>query len=84
MMFNLEKVTIWKLEIDTNNFFDYLRSLKCKYIFNFNGKRSTEDNTYNVPNDIYTKHIYLQSGNSGFKKLQNTIDKVQESMYTKE
>ena len=71
-------------EINTDKFFDYLRNLECKYVFNFNGKRSTEDNTYNVPNDIYTKHIYLQSGNSGFKKLQKTIDKVSESLYTKQ
>jgi len=68
-------------EIDTNKFFNYLKNIKCKYIFNFNGKRSNEDTTYNVPNDIYSKHIYLNSGNSGFKKLQQTIDKVQESLY---
>lgn len=70
-------------EIDINSFFDYLRKLKCKYIFSFNGKRSNEDTTYDIPKDIYNQHIYLQSGNSGFKKLQQTIDKVQESLYIK-
>ena len=68
-------------EININDFFNYLNNLKCEYIFSFNGKRSLKDNTYDVPNNIYSKHIYLQSGNSGFKKLQNTIDKVQESLY---
>lgn len=57
-------------EINVDEFFNYLNGLKCKYIFNFNGKRSLKDNTYDVPNNIYSKHIYLQSGNSGFKKLQ--------------
>ena len=68
-------------EININEFFDYLNNLNCKYIFSFNGKRSNKDNTYDVPKNIYTEHIYLQSGNSGFKKLQQTIDKVQESLY---
>ena len=68
-------------EIDVDRFFNYLMNLKCKYIFNFNGKRSVQDTTYDVPDDVYKKHIYLNSGNSGFKKLQQTIDKVQESLY---
>lgn len=68
-------------EINVDEFFTYLANLKCKYIFNFNGKRSIKDTTYNVPDDVYSKHIYLNSGNSGFKKLQQTIDKVQESLY---
>lgn len=68
-------------EIDVDRFFIYLTNLKCKYIFNFNGKRSIKDTTYDVPDDAYSKHIYLNSGNSGFKKLQQTTDKVQESLY---
>lgn len=68
-------------ELELNKFFTYLRNLKCPYILSFNGKRSNKDNTYDLPNDLYNQHIYMQSGNSGFKKLQQEIDKVQESLY---
>lgn len=67
--------------INIDEFFHYLMNLKCKYVFNFDGKRSVKDFTFDVPDDAYSKHIYLNSGNSGFKKLQQTIDKVQESLY---
>lgn len=44
-----------------------------------------EDNTWNVPEDVYSKHEYLLSGNSSFKR---TIGKsndsiVYESLYVK-
>ncbi len=70
-------------EININEFINYLELLNCKYAFSFNGKRSNEDTTYDIPNNLYTQHIYMSSGNSGFKKLQQEIDKVQESLYIK-
>lgn len=36
------------------------------------------DNTYEVPSDLYSKHLYIKSGNSSFKR---TI--VYESLYIK-
>jgi len=68
-----------KFELD--EFIKYLRNLKCKYIMSFNGKRSNTDTTYNIPKDLYTKHFYMKSCVSGFKKLNKEIDKVQESLY---
>ena len=43
------------------------------------------DNTVNVPNDIYTKHIYLTNGNSSFKRVlgKSNDAQVQESLYIK-
>lgn len=63
----------------------WLRSQPCKYALSFDGISGDVDNTYEVPKDIYTKHEYLLSGNSSFKR---TIGKsndsiVYESLYIK-
>lgn len=71
--------------IDYEKFWNYLRSLPCKYALSFDGKSGNIDNTWNVPEDVYTRHEYLFSGNSSFKR---TIGKsndsiVYESLYVK-
>lgn len=71
--------------IDYEKFWNYLRSLPCKYALSFDGKSGDIDNTWNVPEDVYTRHEYLLSGNSSFKR---TIGKsndsiVYESLYIK-
>lgn len=71
--------------IDYEKFWNYLRSLPCKYALSFDGKSGDIDNTWNVPGDVYTRHEYLFSGNSSFKR---TIGKsndsiVYESLYVK-
>lgn len=71
--------------IDYEKFWNYLRSLPCKYVLSFDGKSGDIDNTWNVPEDVYTRHEYLLSGNSSFKR---TIGKsndsiVYESLYVK-
>lgn len=71
--------------IDNEKLFDYIRNLKCKFALSFDGKSGNVDNTYNVPEDIYDKHIYIKSGNSSFKRVigksNNSI--VYESLYLK-
>jgi len=71
--------------IDYNNLWEYLRNIKSKYILSFDGISGNNDNTYNVPNDIYTQHQYILSGNSSFRrtigKSNNSI--VYESIYIK-
>jgi DNA adenine methylase len=71
--------------IDNEQLFDYIRNLKCKFALSFDGKSGDIDNTYNVPEDIYDKHIYIKSGNSSFKRVigksNNSI--VYESLYLK-
>ena len=69
--------------INLNELWNYLRSLQCQYALSFDGISGKNDNTYNVPKDIYTSHIYLRSGNSSFKRIigkdRNAI--VFESLY---
>ena len=71
--------------IDYEKLWDWLRNLSCKYALSFDGISGEEDNTWNVPQDIYSTHEYLLSGNSSFKR---TIGKsndsiVYESLYLK-
>ncbi len=71
--------------LDYEELWQWLRSQPCKYALSFDGISGDVDNTYEVPRDIYTKHEYLLSGNSSFKR---TIGKsndsiVYESLYIK-
>lgn len=70
---------------DNNKLWDWLRNIECDYIMSYDGISGEIDNTYEVPTDLYSKHIYLKSGNSSFKR---TIGKsndsiVYESLYIK-
>ena len=71
--------------IDYNILWDWLKQQSCKYILSFDGKTNNEDMTQNIPTNIYSKHIYLNSGNSSFRRVigksKNTI--VKESLYIK-
>lgn len=69
--------------IDYDKLWNWMRSLPCKYALSFDGISGEKDNTYDVPQDVYTKHEYLLSGNSSFKrtigKSKNSI--VYENLY---
>lgn len=66
-----------------DEFWEWLRSLKCKYSLTFDGRRSGTDNTYDVPEDLYAEHIYLDGVISGFKKIHKQTEYVKESLYLK-
>lgn len=71
--------------LDVEKFFNWLREQEGKYVLSYDGKSGEIDNTYAVPEDVYSKHEYLFSGNSSFKR---TIGKsndsiVYESLYIK-
>lgn len=67
--------------IDINDFFDFLRKMKCKYMFSFDGKTQKKDKTYDIPKDLYIKHEYLESGKSAFRKFVGDQSIVYESIY---
>ena len=69
-------------KFNINEFFDYLRNLKCNYIFTLNGKTDKYDCEIKVPSDLYTDKVLVESGNSSFRRLlhkENT--NVSEYMY---
>lgn len=69
--------------IDYNMLWSWIRKQECDYMLSFDGKTSSLDITYNVPKDIYSKHEYLESGNSSFRRvIGNSNDEyVSESLY---
>ena len=71
--------------IDYEKLWDWLRNLSCKYALSFDGISGEEDNTWNVPQDIYSTHEYLLSGNSSFKRTigKSNDSMVYESLYLK-
>lgn len=68
--------------LNYEEFWDWIRKQQGKYLLSFDGKRAEVDNTYAVPNDLYSEHIYLSSGRSSFKDLKHqVVQKVEESLY---
>jgi len=69
--------------IDYNQLWDYLRKCPCDYFLSFDGIAGKENNIANIPEDLYTKHYLLNSGNSSFRRVignsNNTY--VLESLY---
>lgn len=70
-------------KLNYSEFWDWLRSQSCDYILSFNGISGDDDNTYEVPKDLYKNHIYLKAEISGFKKLHKKQEYVKESLYIK-
>lgn len=76
---------IYQGGFDSNKLFEWIRNLKCGYVWSYNGISGDKDNTALVPEDLYDRHIYLKSGNSSFKRTTGK-DKnamVYESVYIK-
>lgn len=71
--------------IEFQDFIEYLEELNkkgIKYALSFDGQRGEKSYTVQIPKKLYKRHIYLHSGNSTFKKVQDKkIEKVYESLY---
>lgn len=65
--------------------FEWLRKQPARWVMSYDGISGEDDNTYNVPEDLYSKHVYIKSGNSSFRRVigksNDTI--VYESLYIK-
>lgn len=68
---------------DNTKLWEYLRSVPCHYVLSYDGISGSVDNTYIVPNDLYTRHEYILSGNSSFKRVigKSKDSVVYESLY---
>lgn len=72
--------------IDNEKLWNWMRNLPCNYVLSFDGISGNVDSTYAVPTDLYSRHIYVTSGNSSFKRIiGKTKDAiVRESLYIKD
>ena len=70
---------------DNEEFFKWLKTVRADWALSYDGKSGNDDNTYDVPKDLYSQHVYIKSGNSSFKRIKQS-DKnamVFESLYLK-
>lgn len=70
--------------LDYEKFWNWLKAQEGGYLLSFDGKRGSTDNTFDVPDELYSRHIYLHSGRSSFKDLKHQVtEQVYESLYFK-
>ena len=71
--------------IEYEKLWNWLRIQKGNYFLSFDGKTSLLNHTYDIPKDIYSQHLYINSGNSSWKRLKtdNKYVDVKESLYCK-
>lgn len=71
--------------LDNELLWDWMRFQEGDYALSFDGISGDVDSTYSVPNDIYSEHKYLLSGNSSFKRTigKSSDSIVYESLYIK-
>lgn len=68
--------------LDYDDFWDWIRRQEGQFLLSFNGKSGRDDNTYEVPSDIYKEHYYIDSGVSSFKRIKEKGRQfVKESLY---
>jgi DNA adenine methylase len=72
-------------EFDNKAFFKWLKTLRADWVLSYDGKSGNDDNTFDVPKELYSKHVYIKSGNSSFKRIKQSDNKamVFESLYIK-
>lgn len=70
---------------DNEEFFKWLKTVRADWALSYDGKSGNDDNTYDVPKELYSKHVYIKSGNSSFKRIKQSDSKamVFESLYLK-
>ena len=76
---------IYSETFDNDAFFSWLQQNKCGWAFSYDGISGDEDNTYDVPKNVYDEHVYIKSGNSSFKRIKGSDNNalVYESLYIK-
>ena len=71
--------------IDYEEFIKFLEDLnkrKIKFILSYDGMRGNKVYLKDLPKELYKRHIFLDSGNSSFKKVMDkTCETVRESVY---
>lgn len=68
---------------DKNNFFDFVRGLKCDWMLSYDGVAGGNNMSSNVPEDLYKKHLFIENGNSSFRRVigKDKHCNVSESLY---
>lgn len=73
-------------KVDSQDIINYLRKLEqigCYYLLSYDGIRGADTKIVEIPKELYSEHVLLNSGISGFNKLQKERVNVKESLYVK-
>lgn len=63
-------------------YLEHLNSKGIKYMLSFDGIRGEDNFTVELPKELYTRHEFIPSGNSSFKKVMDKASiQVLESLY---
>ena len=73
--------TMYYGKIDYDELFAYLDYIKCKWVLSFDGLQNDVSNVYDIPKELYKKHLLLEAGSSSFSKLKGNDVAVKESIY---
>lgn len=72
-------------KIDYDRLWVFLRKLKekgVKYALSFDGKTDKREYSTTIPEDVYSRHVYLKGGKSTFNKIiDKTTNEIYESLY---
>ena len=70
---------------DNGALFEWLGKQPCRWVMSYDGISGDVDNTYSVPEELYSRHVYIKSGNSSFKRVtgKSNDSVVFESLYIK-
>lgn len=70
---------------DNRALFEWLGKQPCRWVMSYDGISGDVDNTYSVPEELYSRHVYIKSGNSSFKRVigKSNDSVVFESLYIK-
>lgn len=65
-------------KMDAKRLWEWMRNQRGKYFLSYDGRiDGKEDMTFPVPEDLFSEHLYLNSGNSSFRR---TIGKSKDSI----
>lgn len=68
---------------DNQRLFGWLEGIGCDYMMSYDGIAGDSDMTFDVPTNMYKRHVYLDSGNSSFRRVigNDRHCDVKESLY---
>lgn len=67
--------------IHYSDFWSWLKKQKGSYALSFDGYTSDKNYVFQVPEDVYHRHIYIDNGISGFGKIHRKREYGKESLY---
>lgn len=72
---------MYQNSFNKEEFYSWLGKQKCKYALSYNGKSSKQDNTQDIPKELFKQHLYMKKSKSSFDRLNKNDTIMEESLY---